>query len=131
MPVLLKALALPVAAFALVSASEPQMAVRCNPPQSPPVGVNVAPNSTWQSAGWPPQRFQRNNAVRVTFTSGVAVTNICAGGVPPCGYVVLACQRASGLILPNPCTYSHSDEYARLVCHELAHLNGWPATHGD
>ena len=39
---------------------------------------------------------------------------------------------ASGgrVIAPNPCSYPETDLYARILCHEIGHANGWPATHG-
>lgn len=45
--------------------------------------------------------------------------------------VVQACAVTRGsktyLILPNPCR--KNEKYARILCHELAHANGWAADH--
>jgi hypothetical protein len=89
----------------------------------------IAPNSTYYSDGMPPERFRANNQVMVRFGSQADIEGIC--GKAPCGKIMLACQPPRQMILPNPCRYGPSDQYAKLVCHELAHLNGWPATHGD
>lgn len=29
------------------------------------------------------------------------------------------------IIIPNPCRWEKFDPYARLLCHELGHVNGW------
>jgi antirestriction protein ArdC len=34
------------------------------------------------------------------------------------------------LIMPDPCKFPATDNYARLMCHELGHLDGWPGSHG-
>jgi hypothetical protein len=33
------------------------------------------------------------------------------------------------IYMPNPCSFPPSDDYARLMCHEIGHLNGWPDNH--
>lgn len=29
------------------------------------------------------------------------------------------------IIMPNPCWFVWTDEYAAMLCHEIAHVNGW------
>jgi hypothetical protein len=46
------------------------------------------------------------------------------------GYYTVGCSISSKRILymPNPCTFPEMKDpnsYAHLLCHELAHLNGW------
>lgn len=42
------------------------------------------------------------------------------------GTTVAACTTEDGdLIMPNPCQWPGWDGYARLLCHELGHVNGW------
>jgi antirestriction protein ArdC len=33
--------------------------------------------------------------------------------------------------MPNPCKWPNHSEYQRMACHELSHVNGWPADHSD
>lgn len=78
----------------------------------------------------PPLRFQSNNATVIGF---VSVLETYCGTAPP-GYQVQACVRqmkngGTVMFMPNPCAYPDSDAYAHLACHELAHINGWPANH--
>jgi hypothetical protein len=103
---------------------------QCSAPQAVPSTVTV-PNSTFYSDGMPPVRFQGGAKVSVQFATQVDINDQC--GIAPCKMVTLACTKANNgpLILPNPCSYGANDAYAKLVCHELAHRNGWPATHGD
>ena len=69
--------------------------------------------------------WQKDNTVEVSF---VADPNAVCGPHPiPC-WVILACVDEIGgkkMVLPNPCLYKDKDNYARLVCHELAHTNHW------
>lgn len=57
----------------------------------------------------------------------------CMGGgtaAPGRGIRVAACSGASGVVLPDPCPYAERGErFAQLLCHELAHLGGWPKDH--
>jgi hypothetical protein len=39
------------------------------------------------------------------------------------------CQTRALITLANPCEIEASGWYARTLCHELAHANGWSATH--
>lgn len=47
--------------------------------------------------------------------------------------VILACAypAMNSIFLPNPCLYQERDPYARLLCHELAHLQGWRHSDDD
>ncbi len=45
-----------------------------------------------------------------------------------------ACARigVGEVWMPNPCSaYWRGDRYADLMCHEIGHTNGWPATHPE
>ena len=108
---------------ATVSAQE-----SCPAPIAVPETVTT-PNATYYSDGMPPARYRGNARATVRFSSQDEIVDLC--GRPPCGLVVLACQQHKQLVMPNPCTYGAADKYAKLLCHELGHLNGWPATHGD
>ena len=89
----------------------------------------LAPNSTTTSDAWPPVRFQGDNAARVLFVAPGLIDSLC--GEPPAGFAVEACEKDGVIVLPNPCLSDHSDEFARLTCHEIGHIAGWPGTHGD
>jgi hypothetical protein len=42
----------------------------------------------------------------------------------------VACTTESHITLPDPCPFAFTgDHYAQIVCHEMAHVNGWPADH--
>lgn len=41
-----------------------------------------------------------------------------------------ACADTSLITMANPCGHEAESWYARTLCHELAHANGWPADHG-
>lgn len=108
---------------------------RCESAQPyPAVPVTAAPNSTYLTTVAPPQRFTGGAKVKVEFVSPDEANRICANqasGLPVCGRLFYACHRDGKLIMPNPCGYPMSDPYAKLFCHEQAHVNGWPASHGD
>jgi len=42
-----------------------------------------------------------------------------------------ACETGGRIIAPNPCSFPDTDAYARILCHEIGHANGWPSTHGS
>jgi hypothetical protein len=72
-----------------------------------------------------------DNTVIVRFvTDPEEINQLC--GPPPPGYIIMACVDKIGghvMTVPNPCVYKDHDAYARLLCHELGHTNGW--RHGD
>jgi hypothetical protein len=81
--------------------------------------------------GYPPQRYQHDGSAAATlFTNQTNVDNLC--GKAPKGKITVACvdQDDRTLVLPNPCGAGWAgDAYAKTACHELGHLNGWPADH--
>jgi len=123
---LLMALALLMAPSQAVPQTLPQQV--CSKPVPVPSSA-LAQNSTYYSDGMPPERFRANRKVMIQFGGQADIERVC--GKAPCNMIMLACQPPNLLMLPNPCKYGPSDEFAKLVCHELGHLNGWPATHGD
>lgn len=72
----------------------------------------------------PPLRFQGNATAIVRFVTDVGPE--CANA--PEGYLVLACSEGPVIIMPNPCRYPN-ERYARLLCHEIGHLNFWGKDH--
>lgn len=69
--------------------------------------------------------------VNITFKDPTAVHLLCGGELYK-GYQIYACAKVGGnwVIMPNPCPHTQ-ESYARLLCHELGHTNGWPANHPD
>lgn len=126
---LLKALALPVAAISLVSASSPpQLAAEagCEAPRPVPVTVTT-PNATFYTDVEPPTRFAHAPKGSYTVMFGVdAIDKQC--GRPPCGMHFLGCRRGNLIVLPDPFS---APNFAQITRHELGHVNGWPDTHGD
>jgi hypothetical protein len=75
--------------------------------------------------GMPPLRM-RGPAVVIVSTGSVAEC-----GKPPKGFTFEACTDGIIIHTSNPCDFPEQ-EYARLLCHEIAHASwGWPADHGS
>jgi hypothetical protein len=109
------------------------------PPAAPPATCQPAPvivqtpqmpaNSTYVSDGEPPLRYSHPPTHPIIIGFGQAnIDNLC--GRPPCGKIFLGCTRGDQMALPDPFT-TDSLTFARIVRHELSHVNGWPATHGQ
>jgi hypothetical protein len=96
---------------------------------SPAMGELLAPNSTMNSDAWPPLRFRGEMVGIVAFVDPAAIDGIC--GKAPAPWKTEACTDATMIVLPNPCSYPTTDDYARLACHEKGHRLGWPGSHGD
>lgn len=81
----------------------------------------------------PPQYWSPPGAFVMAFGSPAEVDAYCMRGQPtgPRNFVVLACTHDGRreVAMPNPCLYQH-EYYAKLLCHEQAHLSrpgltGW------
>lgn len=76
----------------------------------------------------PPARFQSDTIASVEFIAAERI-------IPRCierGATVLAnaCADRNLITITNPCAYQH-ESYAKRLCHEMAHVNGWDAAHRD
>lgn len=77
----------------------------------------------------PPIEYQGDTRPAVIFFAGPAeVDAVCREAVPNMKAdprQILACTNASNrvMLMPDPCLYE--DAYAKLLCHEKAHLNQW------
>lgn len=98
-------------------------------PTKDPKLPKAVPNATWYNTDEPPTKYQSNSRVVVTFLTPEQIESQMSTG--NCSGTTFAYEDEGGLHLPNPCKYPKTDAYARLVCHELGHHNGWPAYHGD
>lgn len=82
-------------------------------------------------SGKPPRQYQADGTVTVRFSSDVAKDCREAGLQ---GHVAMteACAvigpEGTTIIVPNPCR--QVGNYARRMCHELGHANGWSPEHG-
>ena len=81
----------------------------------------------------PPERYTRDASLVLSISDQAGIEQTCQPlfGVPPPGRKTLGCTVGDTVTLPNPCTFPETETYARMLCHELGHVNGWPATHGD
>lgn len=95
------------------------------------LGILLAANAPCPTSiiydGPPPARFAHpgTNLREVSFG---AVEASCGDWGP--NVIVYACTRTSGVYMPNPCDFQQ-ERFAMLMCHELAHQDGWPRTHGE
>ena len=75
----------------------------------------------------PPERYRSDTTSTITFAKPELVQELCGKrGVDE----LVACFEPPVIIVPNPCDYP-DESYARIVCHEIGHANGWPADHKD
>jgi hypothetical protein len=80
------------------------------------------------SFGFPPVGYQGSVSAAVHFMDQAAVAAICEErGLS----LTAACAEIGGsqIWIENPCDWP-GDSYAQLLCHEIGHINGWPANHG-
>jgi hypothetical protein len=93
----------------------------------------LAPNSTPFTDARPPARFQREaiTTLQISDQAGINLTCQALFGAPPAGMKTDACFTGERMVMPNPCSFPQTESYARMLCHELGHVNGWPSTHGD
>lgn len=70
-----------------------------------------------------PIEYQGDDYAVVFFTSNI---EIYCGVNPDPRLMTLACANSEkrAIAMPNPCRYTH-EYYARIMCHEKAHISGW------
>ena len=74
----------------------------------------------------PPKQFQGATVAQVEFLPSHEI-------IPRCierGAMILAnaCADTELITITNPCAYQ-GESYAKRLCHELGHINGWDAGH--
>ena len=84
------------------------------------------------NADMPPERFRGNSVSVMVFTDGKGIAENCGEATP--GFVIIACHRetkngVSVIFMPNPCPVGDLERYAKILCHENAHNQGWSAEH--
>lgn len=74
----------------------------------------------------PPRQYRADSTVTVRFVSDVVAECQALGlngrNTQPDACAVISSSKKE-LVIPNPC--GQSGAYARLLCHELGHANGW------
>lgn len=80
-----------------------------------------APDPLWVERA-PPEYWDAPDAPFVQLYADPETVNVVCGRAPA-GQVILACTLAERrvILMPNPCLYQH-EYYAKLACHEQAHL---------
>ena len=71
----------------------------------------------------PPREFQGPATAQVEFVPAEAVLFKCLDAG-----LAVACTHGDRIIITNPCDYP-DQAYARLLCHETSHVNGWDSQH--
>lgn len=73
-----------------------------------------------------PPEYRGAAAARILFLEPEFVHPVCteAGAASAPGRFVAACVVGEITVMPDPCAYPE-DTYAKLMCHEKAHLLGW------
>ena len=71
-----------------------------------------------------PTEFMEDNYGVIMTASPQVVNEVCRNDKTPEDTVILACTlpKERVMIMPNPCLWNDVDPYARLLCHEMAHL---------
>lgn len=78
---------------------------------------------------FPPLRFQRDTVATIATAGTEDVLNEDCG--KPDSGIRLGCtliRQHNLVVVPNPCHYPE-DFYARILCHELGHVQGWGGLH--
>jgi lysozyme len=80
--------------------------------------------------GWPPQRYTKNTSTYVYFATAAQIAVQCSDdGKPDPNIEACSSGPPNKAVMPNPCIFPAADNYARLLCHEIGHLNGWANNH--
>lgn len=99
------------------------------------VALVAALSVAWGSAtafdGMPPPKYQGDLLAPTWFVQFDKIPGLCGYPTPKQGRFE-GCSLPGKMVLPNPCLAEFSGQsFARLACHELAHQQGWPASHPD
>jgi hypothetical protein len=98
-----------------------------------PVLLSATPVAPTMNSGLPPERFRANSAAFIIFTDRAGIEAACGKAQP--GYVIIACKREIDgtpvIIMPNACPMGQTEIYARILCHESGHVQGWSGAHEE
>lgn len=73
--------------------------------------------------GPPPFRYQKDATIKTAFVTNLS--RYC--GKPPQGHRWGGCYKGGFMFVENPC--SVTGDYAKEMCHELGHAEGWSRYH--
>jgi hypothetical protein len=73
----------------------------------------------------PPAAFQFSSTATVQFVDHPELACLARGVLVPAG----ACSDTHYMTVLNPCLVPLKSHYDLVLCHELAHKNGWPPNH--
>lgn len=73
----------------------------------------------------PPSGLRGDNTVQVVFARPELVRTLCGARNR---LELQGCVTGRSMRVPNPCLYTN-EQYARILCHELGHVNGWAPSH--
>lgn len=88
--------------------------------------------SLLEVAPLPPHQYRVDETVAAIMFTTPDKVDVGCGNKDPKHWQIFACSQIEGsrVLMPHPCLYT-DDNYARLLCHELGHISGWPADHPD
>lgn len=72
----------------------------------------------------PPQQYQTSIRASIQFMDKGEARAFCTTFT---GQPAIACANQYLIWIENPCL--HPEPYSQLLCHELAHVQSWPADH--
>lgn len=75
----------------------------------------------------PPDRYMGDTVAVVIFSEQATAKTCPVGAIACAGFS----NGVPVIAVPNPCPLATRDLYAAILCHEIGHLNGWSAKHGD
>lgn len=77
----------------------------------------------------PPARYRGDGWALVRWVDITKVDGACRdlGAVRRPFEIISGCTQGRYVILPNPCLFRGF--LAEVFCHEVGHVNGWPANH--
>jgi hypothetical protein len=73
-----------------------------------------------------PKQYQGNRTLVVHFTTQEDIEAHCGKMQYP--FHTMGCELKNEVYVPNPCTDPGANDpntYTHLLCHEIAHTNGW------
>ena len=73
----------------------------------------------------PPEQYQTSRRASIEFMDKGQARAFCTTFT---GTPAIACANQHLIWIENPCLHQ-GQSYADLLCHELAHVNAWPANH--
>lgn len=99
---------------------------------STPASMSAGTQFATMNDGMPPVRFQGDAAAVVVFTDRAGIDAAC--GIAPPPYRIIACHRTadngvSVVFMPNACPTGNTEFYAKIMCHEMGHAQGWSGDH--